>query len=144
MPKANTSHALARQWELLKLLPPKGPGITAKDLAERLARAGFEVSKRTIERDLQDLSLIFPVMCNEKGIPYGWHWMPGASTDLPAITLSDALSLHVVEDFVRPLLPASVLEALARISHRWPRKGRISWHNMCSISMLCASTRTAL
>lgn len=112
MPKARTSHALARQWELLKLLPPKGPGITAKDLAERLSNAGFEVSKRTIERDLQDLSLVFPLMCNDKGTPYGWHWMPGASTDLPAITLSDALSLHVVEDLVRPLLPASVLEAL--------------------------------
>ena len=113
MPKARTSHALARQWELLKLLPPKGPGITAKDLAERLSNAGFEVSKRTIERDLQDLSLVFPLMCNDKGTPYGWHWMPGASTDLPAITLSDALSLYVVEDLVRPLLPASVLEALA-------------------------------
>ena len=112
MPKAKTSHALARQWELLKLLPPRGPGITAKDLSERLARAGFEISKRTIERDLQDLSLVFPLMCNEKGIPYGWHWMPGTSTDLPSITLSDALSLHVVEDLVRPLLPASVLEAL--------------------------------
>ena len=112
MPKARTSHALARQWELLKLLPPRGPGITAKDIAERLSRAGFEISKRTVERDLQDLSLIFPLMCNEKGIPYGWHWMPGTSTELPAITLSDALSLYVVEDLVRPLLPASVLEAL--------------------------------
>jgi predicted DNA-binding transcriptional regulator YafY len=112
MPKAKASHSLARQWELLKLLPPKGPGITAKDLAEKLSHAGFEISKRTIERDLQDLSLVFPLMCNDKGMPYGWHSMPGASSDLPAIGLSDALSLHVVEDLVRPLLPASVLAAL--------------------------------
>ncbi|MGH8647199.1 MAG: hypothetical protein ACREX4_23175 [Gammaproteobacteria bacterium] len=50
--------------------------MTAKDLAERLSNVGFEVSKRTIERDLQDLSLIFPYM-DASRLPRTsavWYW----------------------------------------------------------------------
>lgn len=42
----------------------------------RLRDAGFSISKRTIERDLNELSLIFPLERNDKSIPFGWHWSP--------------------------------------------------------------------
>lgn len=109
--KAN-HHALARQWEILKTLPNRGPGITVRELADKIFEAGFSVTKRTIERDLTELSALFPLMHNDKGTPRGWHWMPGADADLPGLTLADALSLRIVEDLLRPLLPAAVLESL--------------------------------
>lgn len=112
MPKAAQHHALARQWQVLRLLPTKTPGITSRELVEKLEREGFTVTKRTVERDLAELSTIFGIACNDKGMPYGWHWMKGEYADLPGLTVSDAVSLRLVEDLLRPLLPSAMLESL--------------------------------
>lgn len=112
MPKASRHQAVARQWEILKRLPYRGPGVTAHALADHLSWHGFVVTKRTVERDLQELSRLFPLNCNDKGAPYGWHWMEGEGLNLPGVSVADALSLHLVEDLLRPLLPAAMLAAL--------------------------------
>lgn len=112
MPKASHHHALARQWELLRLLPTRGHGITAADLASRLQDRGFIVSKRTIERDLTELSTLFGIVCNDKGMPYGWYWMNGEPADLPGLSITDAVSLNLIEEFLRPLVPSAMLETL--------------------------------
>lgn len=112
MPASSTRNTLTRQWELLKMLPAKNPGATATALQKRLADAGHETSKRTVERDLVELSRLFPLQCNDKSVPYGWYWAPGRSADLPGITLSDALTLMLVEDSIRPLIPALMLDSL--------------------------------
>lgn len=107
-----TRNTLTRQWELLRSLPSRAPGSTAQELTELLADAGYKVSKRTVERDLVSLSSLFPLQCNDKGEPYGWYWTPGASAELPGLTLSEALTLQLVEDSLRPLLPAFMLRSL--------------------------------
>ncbi len=117
MSAATSSSTISRQWELLKLLPARAPGIEAKALTSQLNSLGYPVSKRTVERDLDDLSRLFPLQCNNKSKPYGWYWMPGASVDLPGINLYEALTLRIVEDTLRPLLPAAMLQSLeARFS----------------------------
>ena len=40
MPKVAQHHALARQWEVLRQLPNRAPGITARELLGRLESAG--------------------------------------------------------------------------------------------------------
>jgi len=112
MPKATHHHALARQWELLRLLPSRLPGITANELASRLQGNGFIVSKRTVERDLTELSTLFGIACNDKGMPYGWYWMNGEPADLPGVSITDAISLNLIEEFLRPLVPAAMLATL--------------------------------
>lgn len=112
MPSDTTRNTLIRQWELLKLLPKRGTGKTAKDLAITLNDAGFKVSKRQIERDLATLSGPFPLDCKDQSIPYGWKWMDGRSADLPGLTVAEALSMKLVEDTLQPLLPKSVLASL--------------------------------
>ncbi len=115
-----------------------------------LDSAGFKASKRTVERDLNDLSRQFPLQCNDKGSPYGWYWAPGASVDLPGISLSEAVSLVLVEESIRKLLPSSMLKALEpRFGHarrkleslanetqaaRWPEKVASVHPNMNLIS----------
>ncbi len=75
MPSSDHETTLARQWEILRNhLPSRSPWRTSRDLRERLQTAGHNVSKRTIERDMEELSRIFPVGRNEVSIPYGWHW----------------------------------------------------------------------
>ncbi|NBA98258.1 YafY family protein [Pseudomonas sp. R5(2019)] len=118
MPSAKAHTTLSRQWELLRQLPNRSPGLTTSELVNRLLDAGFTISKRSIERDLNELSLIFPILRNDRSIPYGWHWRPGACVDLQGISVTEALSLALVEDAIRPLLPASMLKVLdARFAH---------------------------
>ena len=82
MPFATTRATLSRQWALLRQLPSRSPGITSAELVWRLRDVGFSVSKRTVERDLNELSLIFPLERNDKSIPFGWHWSASALGEL--------------------------------------------------------------
>ena len=112
MPRAGHEPTLARQWELLKLLPSHKPGKTSRDLCESLEAAGHVVSKRTVERDLMELSRIFPICSNEISRPYGWYWKPGARVDFPGIALTEAVSLGLLEDLLRQLIPPAFVGAL--------------------------------
>jgi len=133
MPKASHHHALARQWELLRLLPTRAPGISAAEIASRLQDNGFVVSKRTIERDLTELSILFGIACNDKGMPYGWYWMNGEPADLPGISVTDAISLNLIEEFLRPLVPAAMLATLeARFRQAKKKLEELATDNMAA------------
>jgi predicted DNA-binding transcriptional regulator YafY len=97
--------AVARQWELLKILPSRGPGKSCRELAQLLEDSGFKVTKRTVERDLNKLLSLFPIEFNDKSIPHGWHWVRDACFDLPGLTLAEALSIRLLDDYLKPLLP---------------------------------------
>lgn len=113
MPAEENRNTLARQWEMLKMLPSRRPGITARELSERLAGDGFSVTKRTVERDLQALSGIFPLCCNDQSAPFGWYFTPGSSLELPGLSVAEALTLKLVEQHLARLLPATMLTHLA-------------------------------
>lgn len=112
MPKAGSQQTLARQWEILKLIPARGVGITAAELSSTLEGLGFTVTKRTIERDLQELSVAFGLVCNDKAKPYGWRWADGAGHIFPTPTLAEAVSINIVERQVKHLLPKTLLDVL--------------------------------
>lgn len=112
MPADENRNTLARQWEMLKMLPSRRPGITARELAERLAAEGFAVTKRTVERDLQALSGPFPICSNDHSTPFGWYFAPGSSLELPGLTVAEALTLKLVEQHLSRLLPATLLTHL--------------------------------
>ncbi len=110
MGRVKANDTMARLWHLLEALPKDEPGITAADLERKLD--SFDVQRRTIERDLVNLSTIFPIDCNDDKQPYRWRWMKGRSLSLPALTISEALSLCMLEQHLKTLLPMSVLAAL--------------------------------
>ncbi len=112
MPANSKQSAMLRLWEMLKLLPSRGTGKTALEITKALNDAGFRITKRQVERDLKELMEAFPLDCNNTSPPYGWKWVNGASTDLPGLTVAESISLRMVEDTLRPLLPVSVLQAL--------------------------------
>lgn len=113
MPSSDHETTIARQWELLRNhLPSRPPGITTRDLRELLDAAGHNVSKRTIERDMDELSRIFPIVRNERGTPYGWHWRENARFDVLGMDLSEAVSLGLMEDVLRQIMPPAFLSAL--------------------------------
>lgn len=112
VPASTSNNTMARQWELLKMLPSRGPGFTSHEICERLGDAGHLVSKRTVERDLKSLENIFALRCNDKSTPWGWYLSNDQAQALPGIALGEALTLRMVEDYIRPLMPAVMLEGL--------------------------------
>ena len=113
MPSSDHGTTLARQWELLRNhLPPRPPGRTSKELCERLEAAGHKVHKRTIERDLRDLSATFGIRCNDKSVPYGWYSDKPELCEVLGMDLSEAVSLGLMEDVLRQIMPPAFLSAL--------------------------------
>jgi predicted DNA-binding transcriptional regulator YafY len=97
----------------LRRLPRAPTRITAGELTRRLENAGYTVTKRTVERDLQALSTQFPIELDGRSKPYGWSWQRDApSFDLPGMTPLQAAVLLTADTHLRSLLPAHQLKAL--------------------------------
>lgn len=107
---------MLRTWELLKLIPQRPPGMTARQLLDGLEARGYTVSKKTVERDLVELSVIFPLESAGKTKPYHWHWSRDAKLDLPGVNLTEALTLVLVQQTMSGLMHRSLLA---------PLKGRV-------------------
>ncbi len=112
MPKASSNETLARQWAMLQKIPARTSGITAKEMTDYLNAEGFPVSKRTVERDLIELSALFGYTSNEKSTPYGWYYPKTNTCPLAGLELSEAISLNVAESLLRKMLPSTMLTAL--------------------------------
>jgi predicted DNA-binding transcriptional regulator YafY len=116
MARRNTESAsatLQRQWQMLRLVPRQPRKIAAREIHNLLANIGLPTTKRTIERDLIALSASFQLVVDDRNKPYGWSWSRDApSLDLPRLTLDEGLAFHLVEQFLKPLLPAQVAERL--------------------------------
>jgi predicted DNA-binding transcriptional regulator YafY len=108
------SDTLLRQWELLRSIPRAPRRIDVATLMHKLEGAGYPTNKRTIQRDLNALSLIFPLQSDIQSIPYGWSWSADAPAfDLPAMDGPTALTLRLIEQFIPTLLPPTIRDLLA-------------------------------
>ena len=101
------SETYLRQWTMLRHIPRLPRKVPATRLLSILEEEGFKVSKRTIERDLNALSGIFPIKCDDRNKPYGWSFMGNDVLDIPSMDVSVALSFALVSQFLEPLLPRS-------------------------------------
>jgi predicted DNA-binding transcriptional regulator YafY len=107
----DTPSTLRRQWHLLQRIP-RQHWVGTVDLQRALQREGIDVTLRTIQRDLNALSGSFPLESNNLN-PQGWRWKKSApSMDLPQMTSSQALTFLMVEEHLRQLTPASILDEL--------------------------------
>jgi hypothetical protein len=78
-----------------------------------LENEGFKVDLRTVQRDLKELTEVFPVTAKQ-GKPISWRWDRNAmSFDIPGMDRTAALTLKMVSEFMARLLPKSCLESLA-------------------------------
>lgn len=103
---------IARQWEMLKLLPTRGTGSSAGQLTQSLIDLGYAVDKRTVERDLRKLTTLFPIVVDERSKPFGWRWAKHARVDMPGMDVGEALSLALIEQYLKPALPATMVRVL--------------------------------
>ncbi|MFA7095431.1 MAG: hypothetical protein WC383_02975 [Gammaproteobacteria bacterium] len=126
---------------MLRLIPRAPQKLTVGTLKKKLEADGFEVSECTIQRDLQSLSVLFPLSCDDRNRPYGWCWpREGRVLDIPGMDPQTALTFKLAETFLQSLMPRSTLAAMAPYMEaagnvlgalgepgfaRWPDKVRV-------------------
>ena len=88
---------------LIKILTyiPKYPAKRSlSNFKEHLESLGYEVTDRTIQRDLLKLEKYFPLLCDDRNPPYGWSWQEDAKEiNLSAMDKVEALSLSLAEKY---------------------------------------------
>lgn len=133
------SNTLSRVMAMLRHIPRHPRKIDTNALLHQLETAGYDISIRSIQRDLNDLSSILPLV-SDSGRPQGWSWQADAVPfHLPFLDPQAALTFHLVERHLNSLLPestlnylapwfrtaTSVLEANDHGVMRWPDKVRV-------------------
>jgi predicted DNA-binding transcriptional regulator YafY len=104
---------LIRQWHMLRLVPRYPQKVTVRDIHGVLRSDGFEVTVRTVQRDLNELSLVFPLTVDDREKPFGWSWQKNSpSFNLPGLTTPEALTLSLAEQHLKSLLPVSMMNQL--------------------------------
>lgn len=107
------SDTIERHLAMLSLIPSLPRKITAPDLHERLVAQGFDVHRRSIERDLHKLSNFGLVDDGAK--PAGWAWVADRKVPtLPPMSTENALALELVRRHLAAILPRRMLALLER------------------------------
>lgn len=110
MGNKTSRETLKRQWLLLNRISNKRKGT--RFFQDALKEEGLEVSLRTIQRDLNDLSIYFPLQSDEEKIA-GWRWAEGARIfDIPGMDSHAALVFKMIRLHLEKMLPVSCLKLL--------------------------------
>lgn len=106
---------ITRHWHMLRMIPRHPRTTDAPTLHDRLEAIdpGLKVSRRTVERDLNELSTTFPLL-SFAGRPQKWCWAPDAEEfDVPGMDLTSALTFRMVGEYLGKMLPAHCFVSLA-------------------------------
>ena len=107
------SDPLLRQWEMLKLIPRERK-TTVTELKDKLEGLGYSVTRRTLERDLDRLSIPLAIEADTRSKPYGWRYALNMHpANIPGLTSSEALTLVLLETYLKTLLPVAIADNLA-------------------------------
>ncbi|TSA56932.1 MAG: WYL domain-containing protein [Methylophilaceae bacterium] len=113
MPRRPDSlETLQLSHELLRRIP-KGRTITAPELHQQLADAGFERDMRTIQRQLETLSEYYDIERDDSSKPYRYCWKERAKgLSLPSLSAQESLLLMLAEQHLSDLLPVKLMKSM--------------------------------
>lgn len=106
--------SIIRYISILELMPiePK-PGISTKDILEKLEEKGFSVSLRNLQRDLVALAKHYPIICNDKVRPHRWCFASDYQGSFAAMDASSAVSTILVNEYLLGIMPVPLLSQLS-------------------------------
>ena len=101
------SDLVLRHLEMLRLIPRAAPGISTGDIESTLRDQGFSISRRSIQRDLEKLSLTYPLTCDSEGNTNYWYYTlrEGQHLLIPSMDHQAALTFKLAERHLMPLIP---------------------------------------
>lgn len=108
------SETLFRHLDMLRTLTRQNY-ITTAEIEKILVDKGYSVTRRTIQRDLVNLGLKFPLQTKE--VPGNrdryWKFMDTAKVyDIAGLDPQSALTLKLMQAYLKPLVPAQTLRYL--------------------------------
>jgi len=104
--------AAIRQLLMLQQIPIYPKKITASKLHHYLVTEGYCVTLRSVQRDLQSLSAVMPLDLDERSKPHGWFFPRKRMINIPAMDTATGLTFTLIEKYLKPMMPLSVLEAI--------------------------------
>lgn len=102
---------ILRQWTLLRSIPNHPRRIATTQLQAMLASVFGTVSLRTIQRDLNKLSLVFQIE-GDQSKPQGWSWRKDHKLDVQTLDPATALTFNLAELYLTKLLPPAATAQL--------------------------------
>ena len=110
--RPDSLETLQLSHELLRRIP-KGRTITASELHQQLAEAGFERDMRTIQRQLETLAEYFELDRDASSKPFRYSWKPYAKgLSLPNLSPQESLLLILAEQHLSALLPTKLMKSM--------------------------------
>jgi predicted DNA-binding transcriptional regulator YafY len=104
---------ILRQLSMLRMIPRAHGSIGTSELKDKLKDEGYQVDVRTIQRDLDKLSVVFPLSVEEDGRAKRWFWSEDAAVmDIPGMDPSMALAFRLAEEYLSTLLPQATMKHL--------------------------------
>ena len=104
-----------RHLAMLTAIPARPHTKSTRQIREELLGKDpdFDVSPRTIQRSLEQLSRVFPIASEKQGRANHWYWVErDALTQIPAMNESTAFVLRLAADYLRPIMPPETLRVL--------------------------------
>jgi len=102
------SDSVSRQIYSLSLIPRYPRSVSTTFIKRELNEVGFKAPLRMVQRDLEALTLRWPLMCDDHKKPYQWSWMEEAQGMIfPVMDPIQALTIALAEQHLRSLLPTS-------------------------------------
>ena len=132
MPRASSQETIRRQWRILRGLT--NTPMTVREIHRSLDCDGYTVTRRTVERDLRDLSAHFNLVTSA-GKPQGWAWnRSGARGGFVGMDPVEAFALATASEVLARMLPGVLLkrvswlfEAAREHLPAGGRKGVVHW-----------------
>ena len=91
---------------MMELIPRYPAKTFTNEIKDKLGELGYEATLRTIQRDLQELSRLFPIVSDERSQPFGWSWKKDAKGyESPAMDPIQALTFSLAAQYLEPLMP---------------------------------------
>jgi predicted DNA-binding transcriptional regulator YafY len=110
--RPDSLETLQLSHELLRRIP-KGRTVTAPELHQQLADAGFERDMRTIQRQLETLAEFYELDRDDSSKPYRYCWKEKAKAlALPSLSAQESLLLMLAEQHLSSLLPAKLMKSM--------------------------------
>ena len=110
--RPDSLETLQLSHELLRRIP-KGRTVTAPELHQQLADAGYERDMRTIQRQLETLAELYNLDRDDSSKPYRYCWKERASGfSLPSLSTQESLLLMLAEQHLSSLLPAKLMKSM--------------------------------
>jgi len=77
-----------------------------------LATRGYEVTRRTVERDLEHLRAAMQLEVSARQRPQRWRWQKSHHLDIPGIGAAEAMALTIMRDAMTTHLPSCFVDTL--------------------------------